>query len=84
MPGPPTLYCALADVLALLSLDAQARLATDPESYLAIGVGDGTTGTFSPPFLGATTINVTVNGSPASAESDPAGPPDRGYRGGRG
>lgn len=56
----PTLYCTLADVLALVSLDQQARLATDQGAVPLAAKGDGTTLTFDTPFTGATSIKVFI------------------------
>jgi phage gp36-like protein len=60
----PTLYCTLADVLALVSLDAQARLATDAGVQQPLAAkGDGHTVTFDTPFQLATTITTLVVGA---------------------
>jgi phage gp36-like protein len=63
MTASPTLYCQLADVLALVSMDAQARLATDPQVAVPLSVkGDGTATLFDTPFRGATKITTVVGG----------------------
>lgn len=68
----PVLYCTVDDVLALVSLDAQARMATDPQIAVPLAVkGDGVTDTFDTPFRYATTFTATVAGSPAVATVSP-------------
>jgi len=57
-----TLYCTLADVLALVSLDQQARLATDQGAVPLATKGDGSALTFDTPFTGATSIVTQVAG----------------------
>jgi phage gp36-like protein len=60
----PTLYCTLADVIALVSLDAQARLATDAGVQQPLAdKGDGSQVTFNTPFQLATTITTLVGGA---------------------
>lgn len=75
MPGP-TLYCTLADVLALVSLDAQARLATDPDTYIAVGAGDGLALTFDTPFINSSALSATVNGVAAGTTMSVGTGPD--------
>lgn len=58
----PTLYCTLADVLALVSLDQQARLATDQGAVPLALKGDDWTKTFDTPFTGSTVIKTQVAG----------------------
>lgn len=59
----PTTFCTLADVVALVSYDAQARLATDPALAVPLAVkGDGVADTFDTPFMLATTIVTNVAG----------------------
>jgi phage gp36-like protein len=61
MPGP-TVYCSLADVLALVSLDAQARMATDAERPVSLGVSPfGGQQLWETPFYDATEILAYVN-----------------------
>lgn len=56
-------YCTVQDVLALVSLDQQARLATDPQVAVPLAEkGDGIKDTFDTPFAYATTIITTVAG----------------------
>jgi phage gp36-like protein len=70
----PTVYCTLADVLALVSLDAQARLATDPQNPVPLAVkGDGHITTFDTPFMGSTTISCVVGGVTTAATLIPGG-----------
>lgn len=58
----PTLYCTLADVLALVSLDQQARLATDQGAVPLAQKGDAWTKVFDTPFTGSTLIKTLVAG----------------------
>lgn len=67
----PTLYCSLADVLALVSLDAQARLATDLGIFVPLGKGDGLTQTFDTPFTGASAIATQVAGADTPSTLSP-------------
>jgi hypothetical protein len=71
----PTLYCTLADVLALVSLDQQARLATD-QGVVPIGVGDGLVQTFETPFTGATSVKTYVAGVETPNTLSPGTGPD--------
>lgn len=58
-----TLYCSPANVLASISVDAQARLATDPAAAVPFAVkGDGVTLTFDSPFAYSTAITTLING----------------------
>lgn len=62
MAGPAQ-YCSVPDVLALVSLDAQARLATDPGVAVPLAEkGDGVKTAFDTPFAYATTIATVVAG----------------------
>lgn len=72
----PTLFCTLADVLALVSMDAQARLATDPDTFVAVGAGDGIKTTFDTPFLNASALSATVNGVAAATTTSVGTGPD--------
>jgi phage gp36-like protein len=65
MEGP---YCTLADVLALVSQDAEARMATDPAVAVSLGLaGTGGQDIFETPFYGSTTLTTFVdNGATAS------------------
>lgn len=68
----PALYCSVDDVLALVSLDAQARLATDPQIAVPLAVkGDGSALTFDTPFRYSTTITATVAGVPTAVTLSP-------------
>jgi hypothetical protein len=59
----PALYCTVDDVLALVSLDAQARMATDPQVAVPLAArGDGLVTVFDTPFRYATAITTTVAG----------------------
>ena len=62
-----TLYCSPADVLASISVDAQARLATDPAVAVPFALkGDGTAQTFDSPFAYSTSITTLVAGVPTA------------------
>jgi phage gp36-like protein len=67
MPSP-ALYCTVDDVLALVSLDAQARMATDPQIAVPLAArGDGLMVAFDTPFRYSTAITTTVAGVPTAS-----------------
>lgn len=67
-----TQYCTVPDVLALVALDAQARLATDPGIPVPLGVkGDGVTTKFDTPFAYSTTLTTVVGGTPTANTISP-------------
>lgn len=72
----PTLYCTVADVLALVSLDAQARLATDPGVPALVARADGFSSVYDTPFYGATTITALVASVPTTVTLIPGGAAD--------
>ena len=55
-------YCTPADVLALASLNAQARLTADPEDQRDVAVADGITHLFDTPFRRATLLKIFHGG----------------------
>ncbi|MFA6031117.1 MAG: phage protein Gp36 family protein [Elusimicrobiota bacterium] len=57
------LYTTRARLLAAISQDSQAKLSTDPSRRWVVGTGDGTTTTFTTPFLEVTTFKVYVDGT---------------------
>lgn len=68
----PALYCTVDEVLALVSLDAQARMATDPQIAVPLAEkGDGVKDTFDTPFRYSTTITTTVGGVATSNTLSP-------------
>lgn len=68
----PVTFCTVADVVSILSYDAQARLATDPQIAVPLAKkGDGVTKTFDTPFILSTTIDATVAGVSTPATLSP-------------
>ncbi len=57
------MYASRADLLAILRVDSQAKLSTDPLRRWVVGVGDGLTRTFVTPFVETTTIKGYVDGT---------------------
>lgn len=55
-------YATRADLIAALSQDSQARLSNDPLRKWGLGRTDGTTRTWTTPFLEATTAKVYLDG----------------------
>lgn len=54
---------ARSDLLRALSLDSQARLTTDPNRPVRLGVGNGVRKVFDTPFLEATTLKGYLEGN---------------------
>lgn len=72
-----TPYCTVADVLAIVSADALARLATDPQVAVPFSAkGDGTTVTFETPFAYSTAITTFVAGVATANTLIPGAAPD--------
>lgn len=61
-------YISIDDLLEAVSEESQGRLTNDPQRAYLIGVGDGSTKTFDTPFIGASTISVLVEDSPAAPQ----------------
>ena len=61
------MYATRADLLAVLRVDSQAKLTTDPTRKWVVGIGDGATVRFVTPFAEASSVSGFVNGSAATA-----------------
>ncbi len=57
------MYATRADLLAVLRVDSQAKLTTDPTRRWVVGTGDGTTRGVATPFVETTMVVGYVNDS---------------------
>ncbi len=66
-PTPIAAYATRADLLAVLRIDSQAKLTTDPTRRWVVGSGDGATARFLTPFAEAGSMKGYVNGVEATS-----------------